>query len=74
MAITAIPLEASLRLVIVTDTSDNGEPIYKVRTYSRLKPEADVQDVHDVGRALADLHEHPLSDIQRVVNSTLSEM
>lgn len=74
MAVTMIPLEASLRLVVIEGTSDKGEPILRVRTYSRVKPEADPQGVFEVGQYLVELQKYPLNDIQLTVNSALSEV
>lgn len=74
MAVTVIPVESALRLVVVVGTSDKGEPITRTRTYNRIKPEADPQAVYDVAQAIGDLQEYPLNDIQLVVGNSLSEI
>jgi hypothetical protein len=74
MAVTVVPTESSLRVVVVVGTSEQGDPIIKTRTYNRVKPEADAQSVFAVAQAISGLQEYPLNDIQLVVNNSLSEV
>lgn len=74
MAVTMVPTESSLKLVVVTGTSEQGDPIVKTRTYNRIKPEAEAQAVYAVAQVIGGLQEHPLKDIQLVVNNSLSEI
>lgn len=74
MAVLVQPMEASLRLVVMEGTTAEGEPIQRVRTYNRVKPEADPQQVYEVGRYLASLQVYPLVDVQMVVESILTEI
>lgn len=74
MAVMVQPVEASLRLVVIEGSTDQGEPILRVRTYNRIKPGADPQQVYAVGQYLAGLQGFPLSDIQMVVQNVLTEV
>ncbi|HHW06834.1 MAG TPA: DUF1659 domain-containing protein [Clostridia bacterium] len=73
MAVIVQPMEASLRLVVIEGTTGQGDPIYRVRTFNRVKPDADPQSVYEVGQHLAGLQAYPLSDIQMIVQNVLSE-
>jgi hypothetical protein len=74
MAVTLVPTESSLKLVVVVGTSEQGDPITKTRTYNRVKPEAEAQAVYTVAQAIGGLQEYPLNDIQLVINNSLSEV
>lgn len=73
MAVVNTPLVSSLRLQVQTGTDDGGKPVYRVRSYSRVKPEAADQDVYDVAQALGELQVHPVNAISRVNENDLSE-
>lgn len=72
MAVVVTPQESSLRLTLQVGTGDGGEPIYRVRTYNRVKPQASDQNVFDVAQALARLQVHPVAAITRVNENNLS--
>uniref|UniRef100_UPI00195C75E9 DUF1659 domain-containing protein n=1 Tax=Desulforadius tongensis TaxID=1216062 RepID=UPI00195C75E9 len=44
---------------------DTGEPIVRLRRYTRVKPEATHESVYAVGAAIAGLQVHPLVEITR---------
>lgn len=73
MAVTMIPLESSLQIVLVVGTSDNGDPIHKTRNYNKIKAEAAGEAVYEVGQELASLQQYPVRDIQRTTKSIFSE-
>jgi len=72
MAVVVTPQESSLRLTLQVGTGDGGEPVYRVRTYNRVKPQASDQNVFDVAQALARLQVHPVAAITRVNENNLS--
>jgi hypothetical protein len=73
MAVVSTPLSTTLRLQVQTGTDTGGKPIYRVRSYSRVKTDAADQDVYDVAHALGSLQLHPVNAISRVNESDLSE-
>jgi len=74
MAVVNTPLATSLRLQVQTGTDAGGSPLYRVRSYSRVKPDAADQDVYDIAQALGSLQVHPVNAISRVNESDLSEV
>jgi hypothetical protein len=73
MAVVATPVQSSLRLVVQAGTDTNGNPVYRNRSYSRVKPGAPDADVYDVANVLAGLQAHPLHGIQRLATNELVE-
>jgi len=73
MAVVAIPVQSSLRLVVQTGTDTNGDPVFSSRTYNRIKPQAPDADLFDVASALAGLQTHALYAVQRVATNELAE-
>jgi len=73
MAVIATPVQSSLRLVVQTGTDTNGNPVYRNRSYSRVKPEVPDADVYDVANVLAGLQTNPLFAVQRIVTDELAE-
>ncbi len=66
MALEVLPVRTNLQIVVQTGTSDEGNPIYRTRTFRNVKTDAADQDVYDVGAALAGLQQHPVNVIQRL--------
>ncbi len=65
MAVIANPLGSRLQLRLLVGQDDKGNPIYRTRSYSNVKPAASDQAVYNVGYALADLQEHELDALRR---------
>jgi hypothetical protein len=72
MAVVVTPVSTTLRLQVQTATNAEGEPVYRLRTFNRVKPEAADQDVYDVARALAGLQIYPVVAISRVNENNLN--
>ncbi|MGB9860131.1 MAG: DUF1659 domain-containing protein [Moorellaceae bacterium] len=71
MAVRSIPVSSTLRLQVQTGTGADGEPVYRLRSFTRVKPEAADEDVYEVGRTLASLQMYPVAAIVRVNESHL---
>lgn len=66
MAVNAVKYDSDLVLKVQTGTDTaTGEPIVRLRRYTRVKPDATHEAVHVVGAALAGLQVHPLVEITR---------
>ncbi|MFA7468532.1 MAG: DUF1659 domain-containing protein [Desulfotomaculaceae bacterium] len=66
MVINATKYDSDLVLKVQTGTDPGtGEPVVKLRRYTRVKPEATHEAVHAVGEAIAGLQLHPLVEITR---------
>ncbi|MDN5348144.1 MAG: hypothetical protein PWP65_1708 [Clostridia bacterium] len=71
MAVIATPVDSSLRLMVQTGTDASGNPVYRYRTFNRVKPQAGDQEVYDVAQVLAGLQVHTLVGINRVNENEL---
>jgi hypothetical protein len=71
MAVTKVPGNSALRLVLHVGDSGSGSPILRTKTLSNVKPTAADQDIFDVATALAGLQDYPLNGITRVDNAAL---
>ncbi len=65
MPVSAIKFDSDLVLKVQTGTNPEGNPIIKLRRYSRVKPDATHEAVHTVGQAIASLQIHSLVEIVR---------
>lgn len=72
MPVVNTPVASSLQLRVQTGTDASGQPLYRVRTYNRVKPAATDQDVYDVAQSLGGLQVHPVSTISRINEGDLS--
>ena len=73
MAVISNPLGSRLQLRVITGQDDKGNPIYRTRSYSNVKPAASDDDLYSVGNALVDLQKHELDFIRRIDESILIE-
>lgn len=66
MAVNKVPASSALRLELQYGVDDAGNPVYRSRTMSNVKPTAAAQDVYDVATALAGLQTHTLNAVYQV--------
>jgi hypothetical protein len=71
MAVTKLPGNSVLKLVLHVGDSVTGSPVLRTRSLNGVKPAAVDQDLFDVANALAGLQQYPLNGISRVDNGTL---
>lgn len=71
MAVTKVPGNSILRLVLHVGDSGSGSPILRNRSLNNVKSTAADQDIFDVATALAGLQEYTLNGITRVDNAAL---
>jgi len=74
MAITKVPGNSILRLVLHVGDSGTGSPILRNRSLNNVKSAAVDQDIFDVATALADLQDYALNGITRVENAALIQV
>ena len=65
MAVTNNALTTSMSLKVQTGVNISGLPVYKMVSYSSIKPDALDADVYAVGAALAALQSNPVAAINR---------
>lgn len=73
MAVVSQPVSANLRIILQTGMDENNKPIYRTKTYSRVKPSTSDEDLMDVAKQLANLQIHPVGGIRRLVETELVE-
>lgn len=71
MAVTKVPGVSTLRLELQTGTSGSGNPVYRIKSLSNVKPDAADQDIYAVAAAVAQLQDYPLHSINRVDSAQL---
>ncbi|TYO92295.1 DUF1659 domain-containing protein [Desulfallas thermosapovorans] len=74
MAVDKIPSGTALRMQFQTGVDGDGDPIYRTKSLSNVKTEAQDQDIFDVAQALVQLQEYPLVAVQRVDSAILEEV
>ncbi|WP_227762439.1 DUF1659 domain-containing protein [Zhaonella formicivorans] len=74
MAVVVTPVQSVLRLVVQTGTDGSGNPVYRNRSYSRVKPLMPEQEVYDVAVAIAGLQTNPLHAVQLIGTSDLAQV
>ncbi|WP_258359871.1 DUF1659 domain-containing protein [Moorella sulfitireducens (nom. illeg.)] len=72
MPVISTPLATTLRLQVQVGTDAGGQPVYRVRSYNRVKPAAADQDVYDVAQALGSLQVYPVNAVSRLNENDLS--
>lgn len=73
MAVLATPLISKVRLQLQTGLDGENNPIYRNKTYSRIKTDATDQDVFDTAAAIAALSSDTLSNLTRVDEIDLAD-
>ncbi|HHW02459.1 MAG TPA: DUF1659 domain-containing protein [Thermoanaerobacterales bacterium] len=73
MAVIVTPVDSSLQIIVQTGVDENNKPVFKTRSYTRVKTDATDQDLMDVAKQLAGLQAHPVNSIRRVTESELVE-
>jgi hypothetical protein len=74
MAVERVNAGVVLRLVFQTGVDDEGNPVYRNKNLSYIKPDASDQDLFDVAQALAGLQEYTLSEIKRIDTNRLLQV
>ncbi|HHX88132.1 MAG TPA: DUF1659 domain-containing protein [Firmicutes bacterium] len=66
MAVTIIPVRTRLQLRLQVGLDEKGNPKFGTKSYTNLKPDADNEQLYQLGQTLAGLQEHYLEAIRRV--------
>ena len=73
MPVTTIPVSSRLQLRLNTGLDENLEPIYRTRSFSRVKPGADNAVLFDVAEGIGGLQVHSLEAVRRINEVELVE-
>ncbi|GAB6420640.1 DUF1659 domain-containing protein [Bacillus luti] len=74
MAVETIVMDLTLRLVLNNGLDKNGKTVFKNKQFKLVKTNANLEQVHNVARALASLQESSLHAVQLVSISDLSSL
>ncbi|KAA0764934.1 DUF1659 domain-containing protein [Bacillus sp. SH5-2] len=74
MAVETIVMDLTLRLVLNNGLDKNGKTVFKNKQFKGVKTNANLEQVHNVARALASLQESSLHAVQLVSISDLSNL
>ncbi len=74
MAVTVIPVSSRLQLRLNTGLDENLNPIYRNRSFSRVKPSADNEDLFELAEELGNLQIHSLEAVRRLDEVELVEV
>jgi len=73
MPVMVTPVDSNLRIIVQTGVDENNKPVFKTRSYTKVKADAQDQDLLDVAKQLAGLQIHPVNSIRRVMEAELTE-
>ena len=74
MAVTINPIATRLQLRLNTGLDENFNPVYRTRSFSRVKPEAGNEDLFELAQELESLQVHTLNSVRRVDEVELEEL
>ncbi|MDD4239590.1 MAG: DUF1659 domain-containing protein [Desulfotomaculaceae bacterium] len=74
MAVTKVPGNSALKLVLHVGDSTAGSPILRNKSLTNLKAAAANQDVFDVATSLGNLQDYQLNGIIRVDNASIIQV
>ncbi len=68
----AIPSRLQLRLVV--GTNEDGNEIFRLRTFGNVKPDTSDEDLMEVANGIGALQEYPVENVRRIDQSDLVDM
>ncbi|OPX90706.1 MAG: hypothetical protein A4E53_00884 [Pelotomaculum sp. PtaB.Bin104] len=71
MAVTKVPTGAALKLKLNTGTDGSGNPVFRSKSLSNVKPTTADSDIYDVAVSLSGLQSYTLASISRVDSAEL---
>jgi len=73
MGVVSTPNASSLKMRFECGKDYNNKLIIKSRTYSKVRPEATDEKVHQVAGAIASLQQYTLIEVAKIDNTTISQ-
>ncbi len=74
MPVNIKPLSTRLQLRLNTGLDANFNPVYRTRSYSNVKPDADNGELFDLALELGGLQVHTVNAVRRVDEVELEEL
>ncbi|GAA0180411.1 DUF1659 domain-containing protein [Clostridium sediminicola] len=73
MAVQSTKLKSDLVFRVITGQTEEGEDVLRTKSFSKVKTDAEDQDVFDVAKAIEGVLLHPVFEIKRVDAELLEE-
>lgn len=73
MAITVVPVSARLQLRLNTGLDENFNPVYRTRSFSNVKTDADNTDLFELAQEIGTLQVHTIDSVRRLDEVELEE-
>ena len=73
MAVIATPKDTVMVVTYQVDTTTEGSPVLRQRSFPNVKSEAVDQDIFDVANALYGLQDYPVTEVRRDNRVDLAE-
>lgn len=73
MNVDVSPVSTRLQLRLNTGLDEDLNPIYRTRSYSRVRPEADNGDLFELALGIEGLQQHTINAVRRVDEVELTE-
>lgn len=74
MAVNVIPVSARLQLRLNTGLDENLNPVFRTRSFSRVKPAADNEDLFELAQEIGLLQVHTVEAVRRLDEVELEEV
>lgn len=74
MAVNSVDVGRNVVLEFQTGVDVNGNPVFRKRSYSNVKPAAPAQDVYDAALAMGNLSSHNVNAVYDYKNQLLEEV
>jgi len=73
MPVDVTPVGSRLQLRLQTGYDEDGDPILRTRSFSRIKPDANNDDLFDVAQEFIGLQQNEVQAVRRVDEVELEE-
>ncbi len=73
MAVINTPIDSTLQVILQTGVDENNKPIFRTKSYTRVKTDVEDENVMNVAKQLTGLQVHPVNAVKRVLVSELVE-
>ncbi|HHX78121.1 MAG TPA: DUF1659 domain-containing protein [Firmicutes bacterium] len=71
MPVTKLSLPTRFQLRLHVGNDDEGNPVYRLRTFGNVDPVASDEDILEVATALGELQEYAVESIRRIDQADL---
>jgi hypothetical protein len=74
MAVISTPIDSTLQVILQTGVDEDDKPIFRTRSFTRVKTDVEDENVMNVAKELISLQVHPVNAVKRVLVAELIEV